>query len=137
VFVGRHERQLDPKGRLAMPSAFRPRFEPSCFLAFGNDGCIDVFTREEFEQMAQEATEKMKRGELSRDAWRVLAHNSFEATVDTQGRINIERDLREFAGLEVGSKVVVAGSYDRVEIWNTDGYARVRARGTSELKGAS
>ena len=136
MFVGRHERQLDPKGRLAMPSPFRPRFEPSCFLAFGNDGCIDVFTREEFEQMAQEATEKMKRGELSRDAWRALAHNSFEATVDTQGRINLDRDLREFATLELGSKVVVAGSYDRVEIWNSDDYAVMRARGTSELKGA-
>jgi MraZ protein len=137
VFVGRHERQLDPKGRLAMPSAFRPRFEPSCFLAFGNDGCIDVFTRDEFDQVAQEATEKMKRGELSRDAWRVLAHNTFETTVDSQGRINIERDLREFAGLELGNKVVVAGSYDRVEIWNGDDYARMRSRGASELKGAS
>ena len=136
MFVGRHERQLDPKGRLAMPSAFRPRFEPTCFLAFGNDGCIDVFTKEEFEQMATEATEKMKRGELSRDAWRAVAHNSFEASVDSQGRINLERDLREFANLELGSKVVVAGSYDRVEIWNSEDYALVRARGATALKGA-
>jgi MraZ protein len=136
VFVGRHERQLDPKGRVALPSTYRPKFEPVCFLAFGNDGCIDVFTREEFEDMAKEATEKMKRGELSREAWRTLAHNTVEVPVDAQGRINVDRDLREFANLEAGAKVVVAGSYDRVEIWNTNDYTRVRTRGAAELKGA-
>ncbi len=136
VFTGRHERQLDPKGRVALPSSYRPKFEPSCFLAFGNDGCIDVFTRDEFEETAKEATEKMKRGEISRDAWRTLAHNTFEVPVDAQGRINVDPSLRDFANLAPGAKVVVAGSYDRVEIWNTEDYSRVRARGAAELKGA-
>ena len=70
VFVGRHERQLDPKGRLALPASYRPRFEPSCFLSFGNDGCVEVWTRELFEETTREATDKMKRGEISREAWR-------------------------------------------------------------------
>jgi MraZ protein len=135
VFVGRHERQLDPKGRLALPSAFRPRFEPSCFLTLGADGCVDVFTREEFDAMAKETTERMKRGEISRDEWRALAHNTFEASVDGQGRVLLERDLREFAGLELGSKVVVAGSYDRVEIWHPATYDERRARGTAAIRG--
>ena len=105
-------------------------------MAFGNDGCIDVFTRDEFEDMAKEATEKMKRGEITRDAWRTLAHNTFEVPVDAQGRINVDPSLREFANLAAGAKVVVAGSYDRVEIWNTEDYSRVRTRGAAELKGA-
>ena len=73
MFVGRHERQLDPKGRLALPSAFRPRFEPRCYLALGRDGCIDVFTPEAFEQMATETMEKVKQGEMGRDEQRALA----------------------------------------------------------------
>jgi MraZ protein len=136
VFVGRHERQLDPKGRLALPAPFRPRFEPSCFLTLGNDGCIDVFTREEFERMATETTERMKRGEISRDQWRAFAHNTYEATVDAQGRINVERDLREFAGLELGARVVVAGSYDRVELWNPAAYEERQRSGTAAIRGA-
>jgi len=136
VFVGRHERQLDPKGRLALPSGFRPRFEPSCFLTFGADGCIDVFTRDDFDQQAKETTERMKRGEISRDEWRAFAHNAFEVAVDAQGRVLVERDLREFAGLEPGSKVVVAGSIDRVEIWNPTTYDERRARGTAAIRGA-
>ena len=134
MFVGRHERQLDPKGRLALPAPFRPRFEPSCFLAFGSDGCVEVWTRVLFEATAQEATEKMKRGEISRDAWRATAHNALEVTVDGQGRINVDRAFRDYATLEADSKVVVAGSIDRVEIWSAEAYAAMSARGTAELK---
>ena len=134
MFVGRHERQLDPKGRLALPAPYRPRFEPSCFLAFGNDGCVEVWTRELFEDTAKEATEKMKRGEITRDAWRATAHNALEVTVDAQGRINVDRAFRDYANLDVDSKVVVAGSIDRVEIWSAPAYAAMSARGTAELR---
>ena len=137
MFVGRHERQLDPKGRLALPAPYRPRFEPSCFLSFGNDGCIEVWTQELFEDTAKEATEKMKRGEISREAWRATAHNALEATVDGQGRVTIERALRDYAALSIDSKVVVAGSIDRVEIWNAEAYEAMNARGTAELKGSA
>jgi MraZ protein len=135
VFVGRHERQLDPKGRIALPAPFRPKFEPTCFLAFGKDGCIDVFTRDDFEIQAKEATEKMNTGVISRDEWRALAHFTFEVAVDAQGRITLDRDLRDYAALNPDAKVVVAGSYDRVEIWNADAYAPVRARGAAAMKG--
>jgi MraZ protein len=137
VFVGRHDRQLDPKGRLAMPTAYRPRLEPSCFLAFGSDGCVEIWTREVFEETAKEATEKMKRGEISRDAWRATAHNALEVSVDGQGRINVDRAFRDYAGLDLGHKVVVAGSIDRVEIWNAERYESMNARGTAELKGVT
>ena len=52
MFVGVHERQLDPKGRLALPAAFRPRLEPRCYLAFGQDMCVDVLSSEAFESEA-------------------------------------------------------------------------------------
>lgn len=136
VFTGRHERQLDPKGRLALPAPYRPRFEPACFLAFGSDGCIEVWTRELFEETAKEATEKMKRGEISREAWRATAHNALEVAIDGQGRVTVERALRDYAGLDLETKVVVAGSYDRVEIWNATAYDAMNARGTAELKGS-
>ena len=134
VFVGRHERQLDPKGRLALPSVFRPRFEPRCYLAFGSDGCIDVFTPEEFDRMAQETIERVRSGEVGRDVLRALASNAFEVEPDRQGRVNLDRELREFADLDAGP-VVVAGAFDRVEIWNVEAYERQRASGGAALKG--
>ena len=85
--------------------------------------------------MATETMDKVKRGEVSRDEQRALAANAFEVAVDAQGRINIDRALRDFAGLELNTRVSVAGSFDRVEIWNVDKYEDVVARGGAALKG--
>lgn len=136
MFVGRHERQIDPKGRLALPSAYRPRFEPRCYLAFGQDGCIDVLTAEGFEEVANDMIDKVKRGEISRSQQRVLAANTVEVQVDGQGRITLDRELREFAGIEPASSVVVTGSFDRVEIWAPERYQRQSDQGGALILGA-
>lgn len=137
MFVGRHERQLDPKGRVALPSPYRPRFEPRCYLAFGQDGCVDVLTARGFEEVANEMIDKVKRGEISRAQQRVLAANTVEAVIDAQGRITVDRELREFAEIEPGSAVVVAGSFDRVEIWNPRRYEIQTTAGGAQIMGAT
>ncbi len=137
MFVGRHERQLDPKGRVALPSTYRPRFEPRCYLAFGQDGCIDVLTAEGFEEVANEMLAKVRRGEMTRAEQRALAGNTVEVPVDAQGRITVDRELRVFAGLELGSKVIVAGSFDRVEIWEPTRYEEQTDQGGALIKGAA
>jgi MraZ protein len=136
VFVGKSERQLDPKGRLALPATFRPRFEPRCYLSLGEKGCVDVMTPEAFETMATDLMDKVRRGEADRDVLRTLAANTFDVPVDGQGRINIEPTLREYANLALSSRVVVSGAIDRVEIWNADAFAGVEQRGGAGLKGA-
>ncbi len=136
MFVGVHERQLDPKGRLALPAAFRPRLEPRCYLSFGRDKCIDVMTAEAFEREAADILEKVRRGELGRSESRALAVRTVEATIDAQGRITIDEKLREYAGISLGAKVTVAGSFDRVEIWEPDRHERNIGAGTEMIAGA-
>ena len=136
VFVGVHERQLDPKGRLALPAAFRPRLEPRCYLAFGRDKCIDVLTAEAFERVAEEMLEKVRTGEMDRNQQRALAANTLEVTIDAQGRMNLDEKLREYAGISLGSRVVVAGSFDRVEIWDPERHDRNISAGTEQIAGA-
>jgi MraZ protein len=136
-FVGRHERQVDDKGRLALPSAFRPRFEPRCFLAKGQDGCIDVLTEEGFDAMVDELLDKVRRGELSRAEQRALSGDTSEVILDAQGRFVIPQELREYAGIELKAAVTVAGSFDRVELWNPNDYQRQIEQGSARIKGAS
>ena len=95
MFVGVHERQLDPKGRLALPAAFRPRFEPRCFLTIGRDNCIDVLTEEAMDDMAKDLLDKVRRNEISRNEARAISSRSYEATIDAQGRINLDQTLRD------------------------------------------
>lgn len=136
MFVGVHERQLDPKGRLALPAAFRPRLEPRCYLAFGQDMCVDVLSSEAFESEAAEVLAKVRRGEMDRNQMRALASNMVEVTIDAQGRINIEEQLRNYAGLTLNSKVVVTGAFDRIEIWEPSRFGRINTKGTVQIAGS-
>jgi MraZ protein len=134
-FVGRHERQVDDKGRLALPSGFRARLEPRCFLAKGAEGCIDVLTEEGFDAMVEEVLAKVRRGEVSRSEQRALSGDTSEVTPDAQGRILLPQELREYAGIELRSAVTVAGSFDRVELWKPSDYDAQIKQGTARIKG--
>ncbi len=135
MFVGAHERQLDPKGRVALPAAFRPRLEPKCYLALGRDKCVDVLTNETFLAVANEVMDKVRRGEMDRKEQRALSSNMIEVSVDAQGRINVDEKLRQYAGLELNSRVIISGSFDRVEIWDPERHQRISDSGTQELAG--
>ncbi|MEK0415555.1 MAG: MraZ protein [Actinomycetota bacterium] len=137
MFVGVHERQLDPKGRVALPAAFRPRLEPRCYLTLGADKCVDVLTAEAFEQVANDAMEKVRRGEMNRNQQRALAANAVEVTIDAQGRINIDEKLRAYAGLSLDSKVIISGSFDRCEIWDPARHERMSEAGTEQMAGGA
>ena len=94
MFVGVHERQLDDKGRLALPSAFRALLGDSCYLVFGDDRCVNVFAREEFERMARDVMDQVRRNEMTLTRQRALAHSATLVTLDKQGRVTVDEKLR-------------------------------------------
>lgn len=136
VFVGTHERQLDPKGRLALPAAFRPQLEPRCFLVLGDDKCVTVWTSEDFKSFGQEMLDKVRRGEMGRDQLRAISSSAAEVTIDGQGRVLLTEEMRTFAGLSLNSKVIVTGAFDRVEIWEPTRFGRIASAGTEKIAGA-
>ena len=83
----------------------------------------------------EEMTEAVKRGEKSRAELRAMAANMVEIPVDGQGRITLDENLRQFAGLSTGSKVVVSGAFDSVEIWEPSRFARMLATGEGAIAG--
>jgi len=137
LFVGTHERQLDDKGRLALPASFRSILGERAYLAFGSDQCIDVIPAEVFETMAEQLMEKVDRGEVSLQRQRAVSASATLVTVDKQGRVPIGEDLRSYAGLRTEQRVVVTGNFKRIEIWAPERHERIHAVGTSELAGAS
>jgi DNA-binding transcriptional regulator/RsmH inhibitor MraZ len=73
---------------------------------------------------------------MSQEQRRALAANTVEVTIDAQGRVNIDEKLRAYAGISLGAKVVVAGSFDRVEIWEPERHERTISAGTEKIAGA-
>ena len=146
MFVGVYERQLDERGRVALPSSYRGELGDHCYLFFGDDGCVSVRSVESFEAEAAELVAKAKRGEVSRNRQRAFASSAAQATIDKQGRVTLDARLREHAGLAPQAAVVVLGNIDQIEIWDpethrrneTDGPVRDRRRGAvSRDDGAS
>jgi len=137
LFVGTHERQLDDKGRLALPAPFRALLgdEAHIYLAKGSDRCIDVIPAETFEHDAREALEAVKRGEATRSSLRALAGSAARVTLDKQGRVKIDDSLREYAEIEIEHAVLVTGTFDRFEIWQPERRRRIESEGDGQLAG--
>jgi MraZ protein len=137
LFVGTHERQLDDKGRLALPAPFRTHLGEHCYLVFGDDQCVNVIPADQFEQMADQLMAKVERGEASRQRQRAVASSATLVGVDKQGRVTVDDRLRSYAGLRTDDTVVVTGNFKVIEIWAPDKFAQINSEGTSDLAGAS
>ncbi|MEL6891761.1 MAG: hypothetical protein AAFP84_09205 [Actinomycetota bacterium] len=136
MFVGAFERQLDERGRVALPSAFREGIGTDPYLAFGADGCVQVLSTEQFRSDADELVAGVKTGSVSRQRARAFAASAMRVKVDKQGRVTLESRLRDHAGLQPQSPVVVLGSLDRVELWEPTRYEHETEAGTGEFAAA-
>jgi MraZ protein len=118
---GQHTYQLDPKGRISLPSRMRAAFADGAYLTLGHDGCLFAFPKEEWERQRQEI-----RGPLfdsdTRAYARMFFGNAEPVDLDSQGRLLVPQRLRGRAG--IGRDAVVLGVGDHMEIWERDTYER-------------
>ena len=135
LFVGAYERQLDDKGRVALPSRFRSGLGEHCYLAKGTGKCLTVVPADVFEAEAEQMRARVAAGEVPMNHLRALAGSAQMVAIDKQGRVNVEEHLRTYAGLVTEAPVTVAGAFDRLEIWTPDRYARVDADASNEMAG--
>lgn len=135
MFYGEYAHSLDDKGRVIVPARFREQFEVGGYVTKESGGCLAVYTREEFDRVANEMQDKQRRGELSVDAVRSFAAGTTEIAPDRQGRVAIPGNLRLYAGLE--REVVVIGALNRLEIWEAGRWQQVSRSGEAALNSSS
>ena len=117
-FRGEYAHAIDAKGRLIIPSKYREALGETFTISKGFDGCLFVFTMEEWTIFEEKL---LTFSSLNADA-RQLRHffisGSEESRLDKQGRILIPAQLLQYA--DITKDAVVAGVGDRLEIWNAD-----------------
>lgn len=120
--LGTHSYQLDPKGRVSLPARFREAFADGVWLTIGQDGCLYVFPRAEWQRRSDEVASSPLSDADGRAFSRLFFGASDEAKLDGQGRVTIPQRLREAVG--IGREVVVLGVRDRMEIWDRESFER-------------
>lgn len=118
MFMGEYNHTIDAKGRLIVPSKFREQLGNEFVITKGLDGCLFVYSNEEWENVQQSFREKSVASKDARKFMRFFFAGAATCEVDKQGRILIPNNLREYAGIE--KDVVSVGVMSRVEIWSKD-----------------
>lgn len=126
MFIGEYTHSIDPKGRLAVPVKFRTQLEGGGIVTRGLDHCLFVFTKQEWEALAKKLITLPLVQSNSRAFVRLMLAGAMEAEIDTQGRMLIPEYLRKYANLK--KQAVIAGLYNRLEIWNYEAWAAYKAK---------
>jgi len=117
MLLGEYKHNLDTKGRVAIPAKFKEKLAAGAIITRGLDNCLFVFASKEWEALAQKLIALPLAQANSRAFVRLMLAGAMDVTPDNQNRILIPDYLRGYAELE--KEVVIAGLYNRVEVWNS------------------
>lgn len=117
MFLGTHNPKLDDKGRVILPAKFRHELAEGLVVTRGQENCLYVFSSAEFDNLHERIRQAPVTSKAARDFLRVFLSGASAETPDSQNRITLPVNLREYAGL--GKDLTVIGAGSRVEIWDT------------------
>ena len=126
MLLGEFQHNLDTKGRMAIPAKFRDKLTAGAIITRGIDNCLFVFANPEWEALAAKLIALPLAQANSRAFVRLMLAGATDVEVDNQGRILVPDYLRKYAGLK--KEVVVAGLYNRIELWDKATWVAYKAK---------
>ncbi len=135
MYIGEYRHNLDSKNRLIMPVKFREGLGESFIVTKGNDGCLNVFSIEQYRRLMDRITAIPSTNASQRAVSRSLAGRAAPCSLDNQGRVQLTAAQKKAAKLE--KAVVVVGNYDHIEIWDEETWERYLEAADEEFETAS
>lgn len=119
--TGLYNNTMDEKGRVSIPAKYRDVLTSELKLSRGMDGCLALFTKEEWDKFEGELHKLPLLSADVRNLIRSFVSVADDVSFDKQGRIRISQGLRDMAQLKK-DVVVTAGTISSVEIWDKSIY---------------
>ena len=137
MFIGEYKHSIDDKGRLAVPVKFRSSLTSAAVITRGLDHCLFVYTASEWQQLADKIKAMPFTNANIRAFQRLMLAGAMEVELDSQGRVLIPEYLLEYAGLKkaglpANRRAVIAGVYNRMEIWDEDAWNAYKTKTESQ-----
>ena len=117
MFFGEYVHNIDDKGRLIIPSKFRESLSGEFVLTKGLDGCLFVFSLEEWENFEDKLKALPISDKNARAFTRFFFAGAADCELDRQGRVSVPASLRKYA--KINKEVTVIGVSNRLEIWDS------------------
>lgn len=116
MLIGEYQHILDSKKRLAVPAKLRKELGEKAVLTRGLDSCLFLYPQQEWQKLTEKLGQLPVGQGNTRGFLRLMLAGAMEVEMDQLGRILIPDYLKSYADLK--QKVVIAGVYNRLEIWD-------------------
>lgn len=124
MFIGEYAHSVDSKGRLAIPVKFRGDLAKGAVVTKGLDQCLFLYTKEEWAKLADKLSKLPISQANTRAFARLMLAGAMDVELDKQGRVILPEYLRKYGSLK--KKVVIAGLFNRLEIWDTSAWNKYK-----------
>ena len=117
MLMGEYHHNIDPKGRIIIPSKVRYDLGDNFIVTRGLDGCLCVYSEVSWNKIIEKYKE-LPDTKYKRQFLRIFLSGATVCEYDKQGRINIPMPLIEYAALI--KDCIIIGVDERLEIWSKE-----------------
>jgi len=131
MFRGGFLHSIDDKGRLIIPLKFRTLLGEKFVITKGLDRCLWVFSQEAFRKLDERLNQQPLLDLNALRLHRFFCAEAMDSSADSQGRVALPPNLRDYAGID--KDILIVGAGNRLEIWSKDRWDEITASLTPEV----
>ncbi len=118
LFVNHKTHKIDAKGRISIPADMRANLGQEFIASRGFGKCLALYPMDEWNRFMEKISEINQKKRKKLEFY--FAANAEKMSLDGQGRILLNENLRRQVGLLGQKEAEVFGNNKRIEIWNCD-----------------
>jgi MraZ protein len=125
-FLGEYEATLDAKGRFLLPAGFKKQLPEEGGNQFvinrGFEKCLTLYPVPTWEPIFSNISKLNEFDPKVREFRRHFLNGATNVELDSAGRLNLPKNLMEYAGME--KDIVLVSAINKIEIWDKSKYTQ-------------
>ncbi len=125
-FIGEYESTIDAKGRFLFPAGFKKQLPEDGTMQFvinrGFEKCLTLYPLQSWNPIFESISKQNDFDPKVRAFRRYFLNGATQVEFDSAGRINLPKNLMEYASLE--KEIVLVSAVGKIEIWDKETYKK-------------